>query len=215
MCISQGSIGCKCENGTVSRAAALLVLAFMAVPAAARSQVRAVDRDGNAVVLPAPGTITVVQFMATWCAPCHEQTKALVALHPTYAPRGVRFAAVSLDRVVEYKLLPIYIADFSIPYPLFVGGSVDHLQRFRFGDTLPAVVLYDDEGRVFDTLPGLVPTDAITARLDWLTGDRTTPRPPRFVPPRAQREEDELPHVHASTMLAKQAGRRAGSLVPS
>lgn len=199
----------------IRTAALVLVLALAATPSAAQSQLRVKDRDGGAVVLPVSGTITVVQFMATWCAPCHEQTRALVALHREYAQRGVRFAAVSLDRAAEHRLLPIYITDFSVPYPLHVGGSVDHLQRFRLGDTLPAVVLYDRDGRVFDTLPGLVPIEALTTRLEWLSSDRSAPRPPPFEPPKADREEDELPHVHATTMLARQAGRRAGSLVPS
>jgi hypothetical protein len=61
---------------------------------------------------------------------------------------------------------------------------------------------------------GLVPTDVLTTRLDWLAGDRTASRPPPFVPPAAAREEDELPHVHAAAMLATQSGRRAGSLGP-
>ena len=38
----------------------------------------------------------MVQFMATWRTPCHEQTKALVELHPTSPTRSVRIVAVSL-----------------------------------------------------------------------------------------------------------------------
>ena len=204
--------------GLVPRVSHLMLLALALVPAPARAQpaIRGVeDRVGSAVVLPEPGTVTVVQFMATWCAPCHEQTKALVQLHQTYAPRGVRIVAVSFDRSAEHKLLPIYIEEFAVPYPLLVGGTVAMLKGFVSGDTLPAVVIFDRDGQVFDTVMGLVPTDVLTARLDWLTGDRTSSRPPPFVPPAAEREEDELPHVHAEAMLARQGGRRAGSLVPS
>jgi thiol-disulfide isomerase/thioredoxin len=192
----------------------LLVFGVLAAPASAQP-LRVQDRDGNAVALPAPGAVTLVQFMATWCAPCHEQTKALVELHETYAARGLRIVAVSLDRPAEHKLLPIYIEEFAVPYPLLVGGTLPTLNAFVAGDTLPAVVIFDRDGQVFDTIMGLVPADVLTERLDWLTGDRTASRPPPFVPPAAAREEDELPHVHAAAMLAKQSGRRAGSLVPS
>src|SRR5215212_4328827 len=65
----------------------LLVLGALAAPASAQP-LRVQDRDGNAVVLPEPGAVTLVQFMATWCAPCHEQTKALVELHQTYSARA-------------------------------------------------------------------------------------------------------------------------------
>lgn len=194
----------------------LVALVAFSVPASAQSNFLSVrDMHGNSVQLPEAGAITVVQFMATWCAPCHEQTKTLVELSPTYAPRGVRIAAVSVDRAAEHKLLPIYIEDFKVPYPIFVGGTVARLERYRFGDTLPALLIFDKDGQVFDRLMGLVAPEVLTARLDWLTGSRTTPRPAPFVPPKVEREEDELPHVHARESLAKQEGRPAGSLVPS
>jgi thiol-disulfide isomerase/thioredoxin len=173
------------------------------------------DQQGNAVQLPEPGAVTVVQFMATWCAPCHEQTKALVELLPAFAPRGVRIVAVSVDRAAEHKLLPIYIEDFQVPYPILVGGTVEQLDRFGFGDTMPALLIFDKDGQIFDKLMGLVMPNLLTSRLEWLTGDRTAPRPPPFAPPKAEREEDELPHMHAREALARQEGRRAGSLVPS
>jgi thiol-disulfide isomerase/thioredoxin len=192
------------------------IVLFLSVPAAAQPSLVGVrDQQGNAVQLPQPSAVTVVQFMATWCAPCHEQTKALVELHPAFAPRGVQIAAVSVDRDAEHKLLPIYIEDFKVPYPILVGGTVDQLDRFGFGDTIPALLIFDKDGQIFDKLMGLVEPDLITARLEWLTGDRTAPRPPPFVPPKAEREEDELPHMHAREALARQAGRRPGSLVPS
>jgi thiol-disulfide isomerase/thioredoxin len=194
----------------------LLAVALIATPAAAQPTLRGLqDSEGKAVVLPEPGAVTLVQFMATWCAPCHEQTRALVELHPTYAARGARIAAVSFDRTAEHTLLPIYAEEFAVPYPLLVGGTLTMLKGFVSGDTLPVVVIFDRDGQVFDTIMGLVPSEVLTARLDWLTSNRTSARPPPFVPPPATREEDELPHVHAAAMLAKQGGRRAGSLVPS
>jgi thiol-disulfide isomerase/thioredoxin len=124
----------------------LLVFGALAAPASAQ-QLRVQDRDGNAVSLPAPGAVTVVQFMGTWCAPCHEQTRALVELHQTYAARGVRIVAVSLDRPAEHRLLPIYIEEFAVQYPLLVGGTLPMLNRLVAGDTLPAVVIFDEMDR--------------------------------------------------------------------
>lgn len=43
------------------------------------------------------GEIVVVDFWATWCAPCLERFPKMVELHRKYRGQGVTFVSVSLD----------------------------------------------------------------------------------------------------------------------
>ena len=48
--------------------------------------------------LPAlPGKVVLVDFWASWCAPCKASFPALAKLHQDYAARGLVIAAVSID----------------------------------------------------------------------------------------------------------------------
>lgn len=45
----------------------------------------------------APQPVTLVNVWATWCGPCKAEFPELQALHTTYAPRGLRVLAISID----------------------------------------------------------------------------------------------------------------------
>src|SRR5579871_5611789 len=43
------------------------------------------------------GRIALVDFWASWCAPCKASFPAMAKLHADFAPRGLLIAAVSID----------------------------------------------------------------------------------------------------------------------
>ena len=94
------------------------------------------------------GKPLVLNFWATWCAPCREEVPLLVEFHGRYAPKGVELVGICADQVV--KMLE-FASDYRIGYVLLVAdASVFTLLR-RIGDAagaLPYSVVVDRKGTV-------------------------------------------------------------------
>jgi thiol-disulfide isomerase/thioredoxin len=59
--------------------------------------VATIGGDSVRVGGPAAQPVTLVNVWATWCGPCKAEFPELQALHTTYAPRGLRLVAISID----------------------------------------------------------------------------------------------------------------------
>ena len=94
------------------------------------------------------GKPLVLNFWATWCAPCREEVPLLVEFHGRYAPKGVELVGICADQVV--KMLE-FASDYRIGYVLLVAdASVFTLLR-KIGDpagALPYSVVVDRKGTV-------------------------------------------------------------------
>jgi len=94
------------------------------------------------------GKPLVLNFWATWCAPCREEVPLLVEFHGKYAPKGVELVGICADQVV--KMLE-FASAYRIGYTLLVAdASVFTLLR-RIGDAagaLPYSVVVDRKGTV-------------------------------------------------------------------
>jgi thiol-disulfide isomerase/thioredoxin len=95
------------------------------------------DRAGKATSITSFGTKSlVINFWATWCAPCRSEIPLLEALHAEWAGRGVSVVGIAVDyrdKVLEYA------ERFKIGYPLLIGEQ----------DALEAVAAFGLESPVF------------------------------------------------------------------
>ena len=98
--------------------------------------------------------LLVVNFWATWCAPCREEMPAFARLQDRWAARGVQF--VGLANEDPAKVHP-FGKTLGINYPLWTGGQdVAELSR-RLGNrtsVLPHTAIIAPGGRVLETKVG-------------------------------------------------------------
>jgi len=100
------------------------------------------------------GRVLVVNFWATWCAPCREEIPAFVRLQERYGPRGLTFVGIAVDqpsKVAEFA------REFGINYPLLIGGP-ETLELLRQSGNragvLPYTLVIDRGGKLISQEPG-------------------------------------------------------------
>jgi len=116
------------------------------------------------------GRPLIVNFWATWCAPCVEEMPELSALHGELAPRGLGMVGIGIDspaRIAEFA------AKLPVSYPLVVAGMGGTEIARRFGNqagVLPYTVLVGRDGRVAHRLLGRVDIVRLKAMAEALSG---------------------------------------------
>jgi thiol-disulfide isomerase/thioredoxin len=110
------------------------------------------------------GSVTVINFWGSWCAPCRAEAPDLTALATTYAKRGVRFLGIDIrdDKVSA----DAFIKAFGIPYPSLNDPGDELALAFR-GTVppagIPTTLVIDASGHIAARIVGGVSYDTLRA----------------------------------------------------
>ena len=128
-----------------------------------------IDADGNEKSLAdLRGEGLIVNFWATWCAPCVKEMPALDRLAEATGPRGLRVLALSADREGASVVREFYDVN-KIRYLPVAIDKMSRVARAIGVDGLPTTVLYDSEGREVGRVIGVAEWDT-PAAVDFLGG---------------------------------------------
>jgi thiol-disulfide isomerase/thioredoxin len=111
------------------------------------------------------GKPLLVNFWATWCAPCVQEMPELSAL--ANEEGGKRFNVIGLG-IDSPSAMSEFAAKHNIKYPLYVGGMGGTDLSRAFGNTnggLPFTVLIGADGQVRKTYLGKLKFDELKADL--------------------------------------------------
>jgi thiol-disulfide isomerase/thioredoxin len=140
--------------------------------------VRAVDLSGRTWdAARFQGRITVVDFWATWCAPCLVELPYLKRAAARYAPEEFQIVGVSVD-VMDRRSLVSWLNRQNVTWPqVFDGRGLRGPIARMFGvEAVPATFLLDAEGRLVATnLRGDRLLNAIDVMVDDLRRSRSLP----------------------------------------
>lgn len=100
------------------------------------------------------GKPLIVNFWATWCAPCIIEQPELTALAAEYKDRGLAIVGISYND--EAKDIQKYAKEFKVPYPLLVGlDREDVFNAFGLTDGLPTTLFIRPDGTIAARLQGI------------------------------------------------------------
>ncbi len=113
-----------------------------------------VDGEGGRVTLADfRGKVVLLNFWATWCAPCRREMPDLAELKREFGPDGFDVAAVSGDRQGPAVIAPFYAQIGVTGLAVYNDRSMKSQRAFRvYG--LPTTLLLDREGRELGRLLG-------------------------------------------------------------
>jgi len=102
------------------------------------------------------GKVLIVNFWATWCAPCREEIPGFIKFQDQYGPQGAQFVGIAID--TPERVEP-YAREIGINYPVLVGGleAMDFArQAGNRTSVLPFTVVIDRNGKVVTATVGVL-----------------------------------------------------------
>ena len=95
--------------------------------------------------------VVVLNFWATWCPPCVEETPGLEKFAARVQPKGVTVIGVSVDQ--DRAALEKFVSDYHLSYP--VALDPDRALAARYGTfQFPETYIIDRHGRVAERIIG-------------------------------------------------------------
>ncbi len=109
------------------------------------------------------GQIRLIDFWATWCAPCREEIPMLNELQASYGDQGFRILAISDE---AQDVVRDFLAEHDVQYTNLIG--TEELSEAYGVLGLPAAYLVDREGRVVKSFLGPKPRRILVEKIEAL-----------------------------------------------
>ena len=117
------------------------------------------------------GSPTVVNFWASWCAPCRVEMPHLVEAHERYKEQGVRFIGVAIQDTNDDALA--FIREFNVPIDdgFIMVTDPDGQATIDYGvGGLPVTFFIERDGTVHTRWAGVVNEDVLDERIAEILG---------------------------------------------
>jgi thiol-disulfide isomerase/thioredoxin len=94
------------------------------------------------------GKLLVVNFWATWCAPCREEMPMFVKAQADHGARGLQFVGIAVDDAAKVRQ---FASEIGVNYPTLIGGYGAMELSKSLGNSLmalPFTIVVGRDGKV-------------------------------------------------------------------
>ena len=132
------------------------------------------DLDGRPITLASlRGKVVWLNFFASWCPPCQQETPILRTISDTYRERGLEVIGISVQETTATDVAA-YADRYRLDYTIGFDGSGHVLRAYRVF-ALPTQFFIDADGMIRHIVPGPVDEQGAKALIESMLAEVATP----------------------------------------